>query len=501
MPPLYQLLMQIKPLLEEDADYIAAFDEHFRQVTVGNHQDMPLKIEIQNWDRDGADWVEVPFDYDTKNAVVPRTRHRQRITVDGTVIVERTMLRFQEFMGIPDFVDDTPDGMVYVNRTGPRNRVTFVEIEPFYCDQYEVSNAEFKEFVDAGGYGEPVFWKTAFQEISEEESDNLRDSFVDSTGKLGPGHWVHGSFPEGLGNHPVHSVSWYEAMAYAEFRGKALPTSFHWRWATHAADELVVPHSNFDGEGAKPRGANEGIGYRPIFDAAGNVNEWTLNGFEDSQNKCCCGASWDDPHYLFRARQAMSPSTRSDKIGFRCIRVIESYDERLNSPVSPRVFNIVEEGMSIRKDITVIMVAPKSPGSEVREEYKRGFGVPTLIAVHPENDPNGDGLDQAKAYAFATGGHRAGVLESSFVAEVKSDLMGEQTILCGVLQTGSILSFNKMVDDKKKFKIHLSKENDSQATELIVIAPDHHGLFSRISGLVAASGYDVVSAKIITRSD
>jgi len=108
-------------------------------------------------------------------------------------------------------------------------------------------------------------------------------------------------------------------------------------------------------------------------------------------------------------------------------------------------FNIVEEGMQIRKDITVIMVAPKSPGSEVREEYKRGFGVPTLIAVHPENDPEGKGWDYAKAYAVGTGGHTAGVLRSSFVAEVKSDLMGEQTILCGLLQTGSILCFDKMV--------------------------------------------------------
>ena len=108
-------------------------------------------------------------------------------------------------------------------------------------------------------------------------------------------------------------------------------------------------------------------------------------------------------------------------------------------------FNIVEEGMQVRKDLTVIMVAPKCPGSEVREEYLRGFGVPTLIAVHPNNDPQGKGLAQAKAYAAATGGHRAGVLESSFVAEVKSDLMGEQTILCGVLQTGSILCFDKMV--------------------------------------------------------
>ncbi|MFM2596849.1 ketol-acid reductoisomerase [Vibrio fortis] len=108
-------------------------------------------------------------------------------------------------------------------------------------------------------------------------------------------------------------------------------------------------------------------------------------------------------------------------------------------------FNIVEEGMQVRKDLTVVMVAPKCPGTEVREEYKRGFGVPTLIAVHPENDPKGEGWDIAKAWAAGTGGHRAGCLESSFVAEVKSDLVGEQTILCGMLQAGSIVSYEKMV--------------------------------------------------------
>ena len=110
-------------------------------------------------------------------------------------------------------------------------------------------------------------------------------------------------------------------------------------------------------------------------------------------------------------------------------------------------FNIVEEGVKIREDITVIMVAPKCPGTELREEYKRGFGVPTLIAVHSVNDPNNIGIDLAKAYAFSLGSHKAGVLESSFVAEVKSDLMGEQTILCGVLQTASILLFDRMVGD------------------------------------------------------
>jgi len=111
-------------------------------------------------------------------------------------------------------------------------------------------------------------------------------------------------------------------------------------------------------------------------------------------------------------------------------------------------FNIVEQNQSIRDDITVVMCAPKCPGTEVREEYKRGFGVPTLIAAHPNHDPSNHGLVIAKALASATGGDRAGVLESSFVAEVKSDLMGEQTILCGMLQTASILAFEKMVDAK-----------------------------------------------------
>jgi len=109
-------------------------------------------------------------------------------------------------------------------------------------------------------------------------------------------------------------------------------------------------------------------------------------------------------------------------------------------------FNIVEEGMQIRDDITVIMIAPKGPGTELRQEYVRGFGIPTLVAVHRENDPNGIGMEIAKAYACGTGGDRAGVLQSSFIAEVKSDLMGEQTILCGLLQAGSLLCYDKMIE-------------------------------------------------------
>ncbi|URJ28201.1 ketol-acid reductoisomerase [Candidatus Blochmannia vicinus (nom. nud.)] len=110
-------------------------------------------------------------------------------------------------------------------------------------------------------------------------------------------------------------------------------------------------------------------------------------------------------------------------------------------------FHIVEVGEKIRQDITVIMVAPKCPGTEVRQEYQRGFGVPTLIAVHKENNAYNIGMELAKSWAFSLGSHRAGVLESSFVAEVKSDLMGEQTILCGMLQAGSILCFDYMINN------------------------------------------------------
>lgn len=110
-------------------------------------------------------------------------------------------------------------------------------------------------------------------------------------------------------------------------------------------------------------------------------------------------------------------------------------------------FNMIEEGMQIRPDITVVMCAPKGPGTEVYHEFERGFGVPDLIAVHPVNDPEGKGWAYAKALAVGMGGSKAGVLESSFVAEVKSDLMGEQTILCGMLQAGTIVCFDKMVKE------------------------------------------------------
>lgn len=164
-------------------------------------------------------------------------------------------------------------------------------------------------------------------------------------------------------------------------------------------------------------------------------------------------------------------------------------------------FNIVEEGQQIRSDITVVMCAPKCPGTEVREEYKRGFGVPTLIAVHPENDPQGEGFEIAKALASATGGDRAGVLASSFVAEVKSDLMGEQTILCGMLQTASILSYDKMTADgvEPGYAGKIVQQGMETITEALKIGGITH-MMDRLSNPAKLRAYELSeSVKQLTR--
>ncbi|MGI4816443.1 MAG: ketol-acid reductoisomerase [Janthinobacterium lividum] len=134
-----------------------------------------------------------------------------------------------------------------------------------------------------------------------------------------------------------------------------------------------------------------------------------------------------------------------DKQHSRVVKKLQSLMKKNSILGYSHGFNIVEEGEKIRSDITVIMVAPKCPGTEVRQEFLRGFGVPTLIAVHKQNNLQKKGLNIAKAWAFGLGAHRAGVLQSSFIAEVKSDLMGEQTILCGMLQACSLTCYEHLV--------------------------------------------------------
>src|SRR6201994_2292548 len=90
-------------------------------------------------------------------------------------------------------------------------------------------------------------------------------------------------------------------------------------------------------------------------------------------------------------------------------------------------FNLIEP----RRDLDVLMVAPKGPGHTVRSEYKKGGGVPCLIAI--AQDPSGNAHDLGLSYASAIGGGRAGIIETTFKEECETDLFGEQAVLCGGL--------------------------------------------------------------------
>jgi ketol-acid reductoisomerase len=92
-------------------------------------------------------------------------------------------------------------------------------------------------------------------------------------------------------------------------------------------------------------------------------------------------------------------------------------------------FNIHYKQIIPPSDINVMMIAPKGPGHLVRRTYLEGSGVPNLIAVH--QDPSGNTLQMALAWAKGIGGTRAGVIETNFKNETETDLFGEQAVLCG----------------------------------------------------------------------
>jgi len=92
-------------------------------------------------------------------------------------------------------------------------------------------------------------------------------------------------------------------------------------------------------------------------------------------------------------------------------------------------FNIHFKQIKPRKDLDVVLIAPKGPGGLVRRQYQQGRGVPALIAV--AQDPSKKGFDKALAYAHGIGSTRGGVLATTFKEETETDLFGEQAVLCG----------------------------------------------------------------------
>jgi cephalosporin-C deacetylase-like acetyl esterase len=213
-------------------------------------------------------------------------------------------------------------------------------------DTYEVTNREFRKFVEGGGYQKPEYWKEPFVKDGKPlTSQQAMEEFRDATRRFGPASWQFGTYPEGTAEMPVGGVSWYEAAAYAEFAGKSLPTLYEWFRAAGvpSANSEILPLSNFGGKGPSTAGAHRGMSPFGTYDMAGNLSEWTANA--GGGQRYVLGGAWDQEPYQFGGVNAKDPMARTATTGFRCIRRVTA-----PPPESLRPFTFVarpERGMPV----------------------------------------------------------------------------------------------------------------------------------------------------------
>lgn len=237
-------------------------------------------------------------------------------------------------------VDHAQPGMVFVPggeyKLCAWRRLTdeTVRLEGYWIDKCEVTNSQYQQFVDEGGYRSPRFWTPPFVKDGRTLSweDAMRE-MRDSTGSAGPRNWANGQYPEGKAEHPVTDVTWYEAAAYAAFRDKSLPTIFQWEKAARNGVNtpvgVVMPwgllqegstegRANCSSSGTLPVGSLE-FGLSPFgcHDMAGNVAEWCRN--ETSEGFVTSGGSWGQPIYLFGYYGPYPGFSSSGQLGFRCV--------------------------------------------------------------------------------------------------------------------------------------------------------------------------------------
>ena len=199
-----------------------------------------------------------------------------------------------------------------------------VHLDAFYMDVYEVTNAQFKAFVDAN----PQWQK-----------DNLENRFHYSIYLY---HWSGPDYPAGKANHPVVHVGWYAAMAYAEWAGKRLPTEAEWEYAARGGlagkkypwgDTITFADANYADSGigdTTPVGQYAANGYG-LYDMAGNVWEWCLNASEtlNSRNPfnfshVLRSGSWITSAQFLRVTDRFwrPPTDGNSDRGFRCVRPV-----------------------------------------------------------------------------------------------------------------------------------------------------------------------------------
>jgi cephalosporin-C deacetylase-like acetyl esterase len=299
----------------------------------------------------------------------------QTDSVDGRLTTETATL-----FGLPGFED-----------------VPAIRIQDYWIDRYEVTNKQFKVFVDRGGYRERRYWTHEFRKDGRTLSwAEAIASFRDATGRTGPATWQLGTFPPGQEDYPVAGVSWYEAAAYAEFAGKRLPTIYHWSVAASPwASNMIIPASNFGGMPLRV-GASGSMSWFGAYDMAGNVKEWCWNEAA-SGKRFIMGGGYDEPYYMFNDADARSPFERSANFGFRCAMytpagqsaraadpiVLSARDFNREKPVPDSVFQLYKSLYTYDKTPLNPIVGPIEETEDWRREritFSAAYGNERVIA-------------------------------------------------------------------------------------------------------------------------
>jgi eukaryotic-like serine/threonine-protein kinase len=264
-----------------------------------------------------------------------------RLEADGHRRVELLQSALVRKLTLPPPVDPVtldpesrlPAAMVRI----PEFTIEGVTYAPYFMDRYEVTNREYKAFVDAGGYGNRTHWTDPFLKDGAQITwDAAMALFKDETGRTGPRTWRLGTYPEGQADFPVGGVSWYEAAAYARFAGKELPTTEHWAQAQRYFREdswIVTPRSNFGSSGPRPVGKVGALNALGLYDIVGNVREWCFN--EVGSGRATRGGAWTDDTFYAGWIIRKDPFDRDATHGFRLVRTFDNAvaSGRLREPV------------------------------------------------------------------------------------------------------------------------------------------------------------------------
>jgi eukaryotic-like serine/threonine-protein kinase len=312
-------------------------------------------VEERSWEHVGRSPIEhlrIPFGllrwramkqgYDTLEATsYAREQNKTMWFPDGSMTLN---LSLPMNGSAPEGMVRIPGGSARLDLEGLLH-VPPVQLPDFWMDRYEVTNKQFKEFVDAGGYQKRLYWKQPFVENGRTLSwEEAISRFHDKTGRPGPSTWELGNYPQGQADYPVTGVSWYEATAYAEYAGKAIPTIYHWNSAARTwLFSDILPMSNFSGQGLSPVGSYQGMSPYGTYDMAGNAKEWCWNA--TGNKRFILGGAWNEPSYMFSSPDGQSPFDRRPTYGFRCVKYLEgqAVPSAAAEPISATIRDFTKE--------------------------------------------------------------------------------------------------------------------------------------------------------------